>query len=325
MKIKMIPNIFFILIFFMFQLIACSNGADKEPLLIYEAQADEPVIAITNDIQDNVYAVTIKGDLIKINPGGDTKKLHAGLKRCGFSNRCLVVLPSGDVVTNECEKFKNVLVKIDPNGKKEILMKLEHSLNCMAVDKSGKIYVGYWISVGNLTVSRFLQRAEHLKGVIAEITHDRQLKPLYEGGIPQTLAVSENGELYASVWGKVGAFRPASRKHSMCGPTKTFWIAMAEQSKIIKIIPGNKPQFISDELIGCSYLALKNSDQILAFGNSGTDRCGIYKIFPRQKPVRKIFHNDKITDNLTSLAVSKSFLFFSDTQKGIYKVGMEYL
>lgn len=321
---KSISNIVFIFLFFILQLTACRSGADNEPLLIYEAPADEPVIAITNDSQDNVYAVTIKGDLLKISPEGDTKKLHAGLRRCGFSNRCLVVLPSGEVVTTECEKFKNVLVKIDPNGKKEIMHKLEHSLNCMAVDKSGKIYLGYWISVGNLTVSRFLQRAEYLKGVIAEITSDNQLKTLYEGGIPQALSVSENGELYASVWGKTGAFRPASRKYSMCGPTKAFWIAMAEHSKIIKIIPGNKPQLISDELIGCSYLALKNSDQILAFGNSSTDRCGIYKIFPRQKPVRKIFHNDKITDNLTSLAVSKNFLFFSDTQKGIYKIELKY-
>ena len=118
----------------------------------------------------------------------------------------------------------------DSNGKKEILMKLEHSLNCMAVDKSGKIFLGYWISEGNLTVTRFLQRAKYLKGVIAEITSDNQLKTIYEGGIPQALAVSETGELYAAVWGKEGSFRPTSRKYSMCGPTKTFWIAMAELS-----------------------------------------------------------------------------------------------
>jgi hypothetical protein len=311
-------------LFFIFYLSACNSGAVREPLLIYQAPTNEPIIAIACDTRDNVYAITIKGNLVKINADGTTKQLYSGLKRCGFSNHCLVVLPTGEVVTNECEKHKNILVKIDPNGKKEILMKLEHSLNCMASDAKGKIYLGYWISKGNLTVSRFLQRAEYLKGIIAEIAADNQLNPLYEGGIPQSLAVSEKGELYAAVWGKMGAFRPGSRKYSMCGPTKTFWIAMAEQSKILKITPGDKPQPVTGAFIGCSYLALKNPGQILAFGNSSSDRCGIYEISAGQKPVRKVFQNDKISDNLTSLAVSKNYFFFSDSQKGIYKIGLKY-
>jgi len=149
MKRTIISNIVFIFLavfLSMFQFTACSGELNKEPILAYKAQDKDPVIAIACDANDNVYAATIKGNLVKVDNNGTIKQFYSGLKRCGFSNRCLVVLPNGDIITNDCEKYKNILVKIDVNGKKETLLKLEHSLNCMAVDKSGNLYLGYWIS-----------------------------------------------------------------------------------------------------------------------------------------------------------------------------------
>lgn len=323
--ISNIGFIFIVLFIVMFQFTAsnCNGGLNKEPLLIYEAPDKEPVIAVACDNSDNVYAVTIKGNLVKIASDGTTKQLYSGLKRCGFSSRCLAILPNGDVITNDCEGYKDLLVKIDGNGKKEVLLKLENSLNCLAADASGNIYLGYWISEGNLTVSQFLQRAEYLKGVIARVTADNQLKQLYEGGVPQGLAVSNTGELYAAMWGQAGAFRPKAKKYSMCGPTRNFWIAMSEESKILKLTPGGEAQPVTNELIGCSYFALNSEGHILAFGKTADGRCGIYKIQAGQPPTRRIFQQDDITDNLTSLAVSTNYLFFSDSKKGVYKVALK--
>jgi hypothetical protein len=324
--ISNIRFIFIVLFILMVQFTAinCKGGLNKEPLLIYEAPDKEPVIAIACDNSDNVYAVTIKGNLVKIASDGTTKQLYSGLKRCGFSNRCLAILPNGDVVTNDCEGYKDVLVKIDENGKKEILLKLENSLNCLAADASGIIYLGYWVSEGNLTVSQFLQRADYLKGVIAQVTADNQLKQLYEGGVPQGLAVSNSGELYVAIWGEKGPFRPKAKTYSMCGPTRNFWIAMSEQTKILKLTPGGEAQPVTKELTGCSYFALNSEGHILAFGKSADARCGLYKIQAGQTPIRKVFQQDDITNNLTSLAVSKNYLFFSDSKKGIYKVGLKF-
>jgi hypothetical protein len=302
---------------------ACSSAKDREPVKYFTAP--ETVMSIACDGQDNVYAVTIKGNLLEVTPDGKSKTLYTGLNRCSFSSRGLAVLPNGDVIASDCEAMKDILVKIDPNGKKTVLSKFDDCINCIAADSAGKIYIGFWTSKGNLTVGQCLEGAEYMKGVIAGLTVDNKLDTLYEGGIPIWLATAEKGKLYGATWGKMGPFKPEPKQYTTCGVKNHFWIALVEESEIRQFAPKEENRLISKDLNACSYVAVGKNSVVYAYGSTTGGTCGIYKIQQGKAPARLLFKNDKVANSITSLAVSENYLFFTDPDGGIYRAGLENL
>jgi photosystem II stability/assembly factor-like uncharacterized protein len=288
--------------------------------------APEAVIALAADTEENVYVVTVEGNLLKIAPNGKSTQLYTGLERCGFSERNLAVLPNGDVVANNCVDKKDTLIRIDQEGNKTTLTQLEESLTSMASDSAGKLYLGFWTSEGNISLNfqptTYLGGADDLSGHISMLGQDGQLESLYAGGIPLSLAVSGAGDLYAAIWGQAGRFKPASKEYSMCGPTKHFWIGLSDQAEIEQLAPGQKEVAYGSNAV-FSHIAMGKDGPLFAFGKFGEEECGIYQVYPGSNPQRLPLAEDDLQKNITSLAVSDSNLYFSDANGKVYRVGLK--
>ncbi|MDH4135162.1 MAG: hypothetical protein OEW09_00370, partial [Anaerolineae bacterium] len=292
--------------------------------------ASETVVALATDTKENVYAVTIEGNVLKIAPDGKSEQIYSGLERCGFSDRTLTVLPNGDVIANDCVDKKDTLIRIDQEGNKTTLMQLEGILISMTSDASGKTYLGSWMSEGDISVNfqptTYLGGADDIGGHVSVLGQDGQLESLYEGGIPLSLAASEGGELYAAIWGQKGRFKPGSKSYSMCGPTKNFWIALSDQVEIQNLAPGRKDPIVKRDSNGVfSHIAVGEGGLLLAFGRFGKGECGIYQIKQGGNPQRLSLTEDDVDKNITNLAVSDSNLYFSDVDGNVYRVGLKSL
>jgi photosystem II stability/assembly factor-like uncharacterized protein len=291
--------------------------------------APEAIIALAADKAENVYAVTIEGNLLKIAPDGKSEQLYSGLKRCGFSDRALTVLPNGDVVTNDCADKKDTLVKIDQGGNKTTLTQLEDSLISMTSDSSGKIYLGFWMSDGDINLNfnpSYLAGADYISGQVSVLGEDGNLDSLYEGGLPLSIAASEAGELYATLWGQAGRFRPESKNYSMCGPTKNFWIGLSDHVEIQHLARDRQDPIVGRGSNGVlSYIAVGKGRLLFAFGKFGEGECGIHQISQGSNPQRLSLTEDDVQKNITSLAVSDSNLYFSDADGNVYRIGLRDL
>ncbi len=284
--------------------------------------APDTVMAMSADTKDNVYAVIITGEVLKIAPDGTFKKLYSGLKRCGFSDRIVAALPDGSVVVNDCVDKKDTLIKIDQEGNKSTLAQLEDSLTSMAADASGKLYVGFWTSVGDISVNfqpSYLAGADDLSGHIAEVGPAGQLESVYEGGIPLSLAAAQDG-LYAAIWGQKGPFRPEAKSYTMCGPTKNFWIGFSEQTGIQRLAFAPGAAEVYEGVF--SHLTATQAGVLFAFGKIKDEECGIYQIQAGQ-PARKLsLGQDKADKKTTTLTVSDNYLYFADVEGNVYQASL---
>jgi photosystem II stability/assembly factor-like uncharacterized protein len=291
--------------------------------------ASEAVIALAADTAENVYALTIEGNLMKIAPDGKSEQLYSGLNRCGFSDRALAVLPGGDVVANDCVDNKDTLVKIDQQGNKTILTQLQESLTSMTSDSSGRVYLGFWLSEGDISVNfnpSYLARADHLSGRVAVLGEDGKLDSMYEGGIPLSITASEAGAVYAALWGQAGRFRPEAREYTMCGPTKHFWIGLSNDAAIEYLAYGRQDVVLGSGSKGeFSHLAMGSNGRLFAFGKSGSGECGIYHIQLGADPQPLSLIQGDVEKNVTALAASDRSLYFSDADGNVYRVGPENL
>lgn len=291
--------------------------------------ASEAVIALAADKDENVYAVTVEGNLFKIAPDGESSQLYSGLKRCGFSDRALTVLPNGDVIANDCTDNKDTLIRIDPEGNSSPLTQLEESLMSMTSDASGRLYLGFWTSEGDINVNfnpSYLAGADYLAGRVAVLGEDGKPVSLYEGGLPLSMAASPSGELYAAIWGQAGPFRPISKNYTMCGPTKNFWIGLSDQAGIQQLAPGQQEPIVTHKAGGVfSQLAVGKDGLLFAFGKVGEEECGIYQIRRGSDPQRLSFKEDEVQKNITSLAASDSHLYFADADGKLYRLRLEGL
>jgi len=288
--------------------------------------APEDVMALATDKEENVYVVTIEGNVLKIAPDGKSEQIHSGLERCGFSRPAITALPNGDVVVNDCVDKKNTLLRIDQRGNKTPLMQLEEVLLSMTSDASGNIYLGFWLSEGNITVGEgYLKAADEMWGQVSVLGQDGQLDTLYEGGVPLSIAASGGGELYAAVWGNKGRFDPKSGDYYMCASKESFWVTLSDQVEIRQISPGPKARSVTNQLSPASSVAATETGLVFAFGFMEGDRCAIYQIGEGQNPQRLAFATNYGEKDITGLAVSDQHLYFGDRDGNIYRVGLKDL
>jgi hypothetical protein len=281
--------------------------------------ASNVVMALATDPDDNVYAVTIDGNLIRIAPDGSSENLYTGLERCGFSNRTVAVLPDGNVVVNDCVDTQDTLVQIDQKGNTSTLLQLEESLITMASDPAGNLYLGYWTSEGDISIEfrpTYLSGADYIDGRIAMLKPDGQLDNLYEGRIPLSIAAPREGHLYAALWGDKGRFKAEPKSYTMCGPTKNFWIAFSDNTTLQQILPDSTGS-PTDGVF--SYIAPGRDEVLYAFGNVKEEPCGIYIIEPAQEPERLTFIESDVDKKITTMTASVNNVYFADVDGNVYR------
>lgn len=290
--------------------------------------APDPVTALSCDQEENIYIVTNKGDITKIDPDGKSKDIYSGLNCCGFSNRVLTINPDGDLIVNDCIDNKDIIIKIDQNGRKTTLMELEEILLSIASDSSGRIFLGIWDSEGDISVSfqpfNHLSAADHLSGQILVLGEDSEIDKLYEGGLPLALATSKTSGLYASIWGNNGRFHAEAKNYSFCDPRYSFWICLSDTVEIKEITGDKGVHLITSGLDAVSSIATNKEGFIFVVGTDETG-CGIYEIKQGHNPQRVLFPQDDMDESITGLALSDSNLYFSDVDGNVYRVGLSNL
>jgi len=290
------------------------------------ATAPDTVMALAVDQAENVYAVTIGGALLRIASDGSVEQVYTGIERCGFSDRVVAALPSGDVVVNHCVDTKDTLLRIDQAGNTTTLLQLDESLTTMTSDATGNLYLGFWTSEGNISVEfnpSYLSGADYLAGQIAVLRPGGQLENLYEGGIPLSIAASGGENLYAALWGRPGPFQPEQKSYTMCGPTKNFWIALSDQGQIVQIKPGQGDVSAESGWSGTfSYVATGQDGMLYAFGSVEGKPCGVYRIAPTQQPERLELAESGVDKKITTLAVSANAIYFADMDGNVYRASL---
>ena len=99
-----------------------------------------PLVAMTDDRQGNIYAMTADSVVIRIAPDGTFTSIYSGVERCELSRSALTVLPQGDVIVNACIDHVDTIVKIDREGTAISLLQSEHPIVSLASDASNNVY-----------------------------------------------------------------------------------------------------------------------------------------------------------------------------------------
>jgi WD40 repeat protein len=287
--------------------------------LVYSSQT--PVIAMASDRTGLLYAVTEDGDILQISPDGQSNVIYSGLTRCGFSLAAATVLPDGRLLVNTCVDNKDSLIAIDQAGNAATLLSLDDSLISMTSDLSGRVYLGVWHSEGNLTINyqpfTYLAGADQMNGRILAMAPDGALTPVYEGGLPMSLSVSQAGTLFASIWGQSGRFRPENKSYQVCDLRTAFWITLSDQVAIVQIAD-SQADVLTENFLGAADLTSANQS-MFAVGRAGEDECGIYRFEPGKEPEKLLFAEEGVDQALTGLLVSSTGLHFANADGDVYR------
>jgi photosystem II stability/assembly factor-like uncharacterized protein len=312
-------------------LVACGSivldDAPESSQLELVFSASDAIIALSGDGQGNAYVVTLEGSVVQVAPDGKTQQLASGLQKCGFSLPAIAALPDGNVIVNDCVDDKDTLVRIDPAGNRTTLAQLEGNLRAMASDAAGDVYLGSWTSEGDLSLNlnpRYLAGADHIGGQVQVLNQDGGLENFYTGGLPLALATSQDGALYAAVWGQSGRFKPPAGNYSVCSGKDIFWLGLSKQVEVQQLASDQNHRSVTRELEAASALAVQKNGTMFAIGMVAGGECGIYRLQPGQKPQRLAFEED-VDQDLTGVALAGEQLYFADIDGNLYRVGLEHL
>ncbi len=283
------------------------------------------ILALSSDKAGNVYAVTVDGTIVRVAPDGSSKQLYSGLKSCGFSLPVITILPGGDIVFNDCVDQKDTLIKLDQQGNKSTLIKLDENLIAMSSDSAGQVYLGFWTSKGNLTVvsnPNHLTAAEQIGGQVSVLSADGQLKNIYTGGLPFALSASEEGALVAATWGKSGPVKSENKSYSVCASKNVFWAILSGQVAIDQLAADQSTTPVTNRLKAVSALTLMKGWPAFAVGMDDTGKCGIYAVEAGQTPVKLSFNQADVDKYAIALASTGNVLYFADEDGHLYKVDL---
>jgi photosystem II stability/assembly factor-like uncharacterized protein len=208
-------------------------------------------------------------------------------------------------------------------------MQLEENLISMTSDSSGRLYLGFWSSEGDINLGfnpSYLAGADYIGGQVSVLGEDGNLDSLYEGGLPLSIVSSQSGELYAAIWGQAGRFQPEAKEYNMCGPTKHFWIGLSDNVAVQRLAQDRPDVIVGPESKGIfSHLAMDRNGRLFAFGKSGAGECGIYHIQRGGDSQPLSLVQGDVEKNITALAASDRSLYISDVDGNVYRVGLENL
>ncbi|MBN1979478.1 MAG: hypothetical protein JW918_18935 [Anaerolineae bacterium] len=289
--------------------------------LVYTAS--DYVWRLSSDRDGNLYVLTDGGDLLRIDAEGGSEKVYSDLALCSFSRRSMAVLPSGDLVVNDCADKTDRLLQIDQDGNATTLLELQDNVLSLSSDLDGNVYVGTWASEGNLNLNlqpfTYLGGADNITGQISRLSPDNTLTTIYEGGIPVALATGDDGDLVAAIWGESGPFRPERKEYSACSYLGMFWIGMSEQVKVVRIAGDDEVQIVTEAMNSVSAVTLRNVDRVVVVGMHDPDPCGIYLVETGQEPLRLAFSDDEVDDDIMGLTIAGEYLYFADVDGNVYR------
>lgn len=285
--------------------------------LIFECE--NPLVAIDSDSQGNFYLVSYGGDIFKISRKGATDTIYSGISCCGFGLTSIAVLPDGDLIVNDCIEDEDVLFRVYKNGGRSELVGIESNVLSLSSDISGKIFVGSWVSEGNLTVNfnpNRLSAAEYIEGKVFEVD-DGKLEEIYSGGLP--MCMNNNGEnTFAAVWGGKGSFEADERSYSVADLRHTFWITLTEDTKIISFNSDKKIN--TGDLKAISSFVFLNEDALIVHAIPEVGGAGLFLVKDGADPIDLMFSEEKIDHSITGLEVYDGKLYFINVDGNFYKV-----
>lgn len=293
------------------------NKLDVE--LVFEST--EPLVALDSDKEGNFFLVSYKGDIFKISTNGSTDIIYSGIECCGFSLTSLTTLPDGDLIINDCVDDKDVLFRINKSGGRSQFAEVESNLLSLASDKSGRVYVGGWVSEGNLTVNfnpNHLSAAEYIAGKIYEIDENGNFTEIYEGGLPMCLRFDASAKLNAAIWGKKGSFEAEEKSYSVADLRHIFWVTLTEQSKILSI--EREKEINTGNLKSISAFEFLGDGSLIVQGIPEVGGAGLYLLKEGTDPIELTFKEEKIDHSITGLEVSDESLYFINVEGKFYKV-----
>jgi len=331
---NVIGNCTFLLLFIFFSLSSCKNpkgnisvnlinkiekGSNLDVELVFECE--DPLVAVDSDKEGNFYLASYTGDIFKVSKDGTSDKIYSGINCCGFSLTSLAVLPEGDVIINDCVDDKDVLFKINKSGGRSEFAEVESNLLSLVSDKSGKVYVGGWVSEGNLTVNfnpNHLSAAEYIAGKISAIDENGKTEEVYEGGLPMCVRVDESGRLTAAIWGTKGDFQAEEKSYSVADLRHMFWITLSENPRIIsvngekEINTGNLKSISAFEFLGNGELVVQAIPEL--------GGAGLFLLKEDSDPINLTFNEEKIDHSITGLEVANGNLYFINVDGKFYRV-----
>jgi hypothetical protein len=287
--------------------------------LVFECE--DPLVAVDSDEEGNFYLASYTGDIFKVSKDGSSDTIYSGIKCCGFSLTSLAVLPEGDVIINDCVDDKDILFKINKSGGRSEFAEVESNLLSLTSDKSGKVYVGGWVSEGNLTVNfnpNHLSAAEYIAGKIFAIDENGKTEEVYEGGIPMCVRVDKSGNLTAAIWGKKGDFEAEEKSYSVADLRHMFWITLSEEPKIISV--NGEKELNTGNLKSISAFDFFEDGSLIVQAIPEVGGAGLFLLKGDSDPVNLTFSEDKIDHSITGLEVLNGELYFINVDGKFYKV-----
>lgn len=293
------------------------NKLDVE--LVFEST--DPLVAVDSDKEGNFYLASYNGEIFKISKDGKTDTIYSGIECCGFSLTSLTALPEGDLIINDCVNDKDVLFRINKNGGRSQFAEVKSNLLSLTSDNSGRVYVGGWVSEGNLTVNfnpNHLSAAEYIAGKISVIDKNGDVTEIYEGGLPMCIRFDESRKLNAAIWGKKGNFEAEEKSYSVADLRHMFWVTLTEDSKIVsidrekEINTGNLKSISAFEFLGDGSLVVQAIPEV--------GGAGLYLLKEGTDPIELTFKEEKIDHSITGLEVSNGNLYFINVNGKLYKV-----
>ncbi len=293
------------------------NKLDVE--LVFEST--EPLVAVDSDKEGNFFLASYNGDIFKISRNGSTDIIYSGIECCGFSLTSLTALPDGDLIINDCVDDKDVLFRINKSGGRSQFAEVENNLLSLASDKSGRVYVGGWVSEGNLTVNfnpNHLSAADYIAGKIYEIDENGNVTEIYEGGLPMCLRFDASAKLNAAIWGKKGGFEAEEKSYSVADLRHIFWVTLTEDSKIVSI--DREKEINTGNLKSISAFEFLGDGSLVVQGIPEVGGAGLYLLKEGTDPIELTFKEEKIDHSITGLEVSNGSLYFINVEGKFYKV-----
>lgn len=294
-------------------------GKNLNVELVFECK--NPLVAVDSDKEGNFYLASYNGDIFKVSKDGSSEKIYSGIKCCGFSLTSITVLPDGDLIVNDCVDDKDVLFRIYKNGGRSKFAEIESNLLSLTSDNSGRVYVGSWVSEGNLTVEfnpNRLSAAEYIGGKILEVNENGDIKEIYEGGLPMCVK-SKNGEnVFAATWGEKGGVKAEEKSYLVADLRHIFWIALTEDAKIISI--DAKKKINTGDLKSISSFEFLGDGVLIVQGIPEVGGAGLYLLKEGADPIELTFAEEKIGHSITGLEVSNGNLYFINVDGKLYRV-----
>jgi hypothetical protein len=295
------------------------SGSNLDVELIFECE--DPLVSVDSDKDGNFYLASYNGDIFKISKEGYSDTIYSAIECCGFSLTSLTVLPEGDLIINDCVEDKDVLFKINKNGERSKFAEVGSNLLSLSSDNSGRVYVGGWVSEGNLTVDfnpNHLSAAEYIAGKISAIDNNGKIEEIYEGGLPMCVRIDESGRLTAAIWGTKGDFQAEEKSYSVADLRHMFWITLSENPKIISV--SGEKEINTENLKAISAFDFIGNEEIIVQAIPELGGAGLFLLKDGSEPINLTFNQEEIDHSITGLEVSNGNLYFINVDGKFYKV-----